>query len=182
MFMLPVGLLMKEHRLIEKMIKIIGEKAGKVSKEDEGALGFVDTAADFVRTYADRTHHGKEEDILFRELSAKKLSSEHKRIMDELIAEHKIGRANVKAMLAAKQAWLGGDRQALKKIAEVMMNLAEFYPRHIEKEDKHFFLLCMDYFTPEEKDRMLAEMRTFDQKMIHEKYAAVVAVCEKEEA
>ena len=29
---------------------------------------FIDTAVDFIRTYADRCHHGKEEDLLFKAL------------------------------------------------------------------------------------------------------------------
>jgi len=35
---------------------------------------FIDTAVDFIRTYADRCHHGKEEDIRFRELKKKPIA------------------------------------------------------------------------------------------------------------
>ena len=55
-----------------------------------------------------------------------------------------------------------------------MEMLVKFYPKHIEKEDKHFFLPCMDYFNDAEKGVMLNEMREFDRNMIHEKYTKVV--------
>ena len=76
------GPLMIEHRLIERMLAIIQDalvEAGKTKKIDPV---FVDTAVDFVQTYADRTHHGKEEDILFRDLKRKGLSEADQRVMD----------------------------------------------------------------------------------------------------
>ena len=45
---------------------------------------------------------------------------------------------------------------------------------HIEKEDKHFFIPAMDYFSRDEQQKMLDEFREFDRKMIHEKYRAMV--------
>ena len=58
---------------------------------------------------------------------------------------------------------------------ETLASLVEFYPRHIEKEDKQFFLPVMEYFTREEKDAMLVKMNAFDQQFIHLKYQKVLA-------
>jgi hemerythrin-like domain-containing protein len=51
--------------------------------------------------------------------------------------------------------------------------LTDFYPKHIEKEDKHFFYPCQEYLTKEEQEKMLVEFWEFDRKMIHEKYNKV---------
>ena len=177
--MMPVGPLMKEHRLIERMIRVMNREVEDIRKAGEANPIFIDTAVDFIRTYADRCHHGKEEDILFRDLAKKKLSDEHKRIMDELIKEHKLGRNNVKKLVEAKEKYVGGNKDALKDIMSNMEILVEFYPKHIEKEDKHFFIPCMDYFTDSEKDTMLNEMYEFDRNMIHEKYMKIVEGHEK---
>jgi len=56
--------------------------------------------------------------------------------------------------------------------------LVNLYPKHIEKEDKRFFLPVMSYFTREEKDSMLQEGFAFDQNLIHEKYKEVVQLAE----
>ncbi|RKY30879.1 MAG: cation-binding protein [Candidatus Omnitrophota bacterium] len=172
--MMPIGPLMIEHRLIERMIKIMQAKMENISKEGKVDPDFVDTAVDFIRTYADRCHHGKEEDILFRDLAKKNISDEHQRIMQELIEEHKMGRNNVKKLVEAKKKYVQGNKDALIDIVSNMEMLVKFYPKHIEKEDKHFFLPCMDYFNDAEKGVMLNEMREFDRNMIHEKYAKVV--------
>lgn len=177
--MMPIGPLMEEHRLIERMIKVMNSKLKEIKKENKPDQLFIDTAVDFIRTYADRCHHGKEEDILFRDLAKKKLSDEHQRIMNELIEEHKMGRNNVKKVIEAKEKYIQGNKNALKDIVANMEILAKFYPKHIEKEDRHFFIPCMDYFTEEERNIMLNEMWEFDKNMIHEKYAKIVENHEK---
>lgn len=40
----------------------------KTELEHEADSVLVDIALDFIRAYADRTHHGKEEDLLLQEL------------------------------------------------------------------------------------------------------------------
>ena len=55
-----------------------------------------------------------------------------------------------------------------------LRELVEFYPAHIEKEDRRFFIPCMSYFDDGERAEMLREMREFDRQMIHEKYRKVV--------
>ncbi|OGX19620.1 MAG: cation-binding protein [Omnitrophica WOR_2 bacterium RBG_13_44_8b] len=177
--MMPVGPLMIEHRLIERMIRIMQANLETISKEGKVDPAFVDTAVDFIRTYADRCHHGKEEDILFRDLAKKKISDEHQRIMQELIEEHKMGRNNVKKLVEAKEKYIQGNKDALIDMVSNMEILVKFYPKHIEKEDKRFFISCMDYFTDDEKDAMLSEMQEFDRNMIHEKYSKIVEKYEK---
>jgi len=56
--MKPIGPLMKEHRLIEKMINLLNEHQSKLSKTRKLDVNFIQIAVDFFRTYADRTHHG----------------------------------------------------------------------------------------------------------------------------
>jgi hemerythrin-like domain-containing protein len=73
-----------ERGLIDQMIKLARDETLKIATKDGFNTAFIDTLVDFLRTYADKTHHGKEEDILFRELKDKDLSAEDRRLMDEL--------------------------------------------------------------------------------------------------
>jgi len=177
--MMPAGPLMIEHRLIERMIKVMKVELGKMRRQNEANVVFIDTAVDFIRMYADRCHHGKEEDILFRDLAGKQLSAEHKKILSELIEEHAHGRAVTNNLMIAKEKYIQGIKNTLPDILKSIEELAVFYPKHIEKEDRHFFLPCMDYFSKEEQLDMLGEFWEFDKKLIHEKYKAMV---EKSEA
>jgi hemerythrin-like domain-containing protein len=168
------GPLMIEHRLIERMLAIIRDTLVKAEKNRKIDPLFVDKAVDFIRTYADRTHHGKEEDILFRALNDKGLSGPDRRLMNELIEEHVFGRSTTKALVAANTRYRNGDPSALADIAAGLRTLAEFYPKHIEKEDKVFFPASRAYFSEAEDQAMLAEFHDFDRQMIHEKYRSLV--------
>lgn len=172
--MKPIGPLMWEHRLIERMIRVVRIEIERINRENTVNPVAVDTAVDFIRTYADRTHHGKEEDILFREMVKKRLTPEHARIMDELIEEHKEGRKTVARLVAAKEKYLQGNAAAVAEVVECLRWLTDFYPKHIAKEDKGFFYPILAYFSEEEQQAMLREFWEFDRKMIHEKYNRVV--------
>jgi len=168
------GPLMIEHRLIERMLSVVKGVLADIESTHEVDPVFVDVAVDFIRMYADRTHHGKEEDILFRELNDKPLNEKDRKIMKELIDEHVFGRHTTKALVEANARYRNGDDTALTEIAARLQTLAEFYPRHIEKEDKVFFPASRAYFTDEEDQAMLSEFWEFDRRMIHEKYETLV--------
>jgi len=168
------GPLMIEHRLIERMLSVIKEALAKIEEKKEVDPVFVDIAVDFIHVYADRTHHGKEEDILFRELKNRPLSTEDRRVMNELIEEHVFGRQTTGALVAANTRYRKGDKTALADITTQLQTLIDFYPRHIEKEDKVFFPSSRAYFTDKEDQTMLREFWEFDRKMIHEKYKLLV--------
>jgi len=167
--MMPIGPLMVEHRLIEKMIKLMEKEVSRIRQTNTVNAAFIDVAVDFIQTYADRCHHGKEEDILFWELAKKNISTKHAEMMRELISEHNWGRKTTRELIAAKAAYVKGEGEVVGEIIDLMEQLASFYPIHIEKEDKHFFIPVMEYFSREEQDKMLWEMAEFDQQLIHEK-------------
>jgi len=171
--MMPIGYLMIEHRLIERMIRLMINELKNIN-EKKLNLDFIDTAVDFIKSYADKCHHGKEEDILFRDLSQRKISSEHKKIMEELIREHKMGRAAVGKLVEAKGKYARGEQPALGQIKDQIKWLTEFYPKHIVKEDKGFFIPSMGYFTKQEQEKMLSEFCQFDGPRIQPKYREIV--------
>jgi len=97
--MMPIGPLMIEHRLIERMIGLMKKRLQHAQKQEQINSRFVEDVSRFIKNYADRCHHGKEEDILFRELRKKSLSHEHQKIMEELVEEHKWGRETTGRMV-----------------------------------------------------------------------------------
>jgi hemerythrin-like domain-containing protein len=172
--MMPIAPLMIEHRLIERMIKVMKGEVEAMERQGEARPQFIDGAVDFIKIYADRCHHGKEEDILFRLLSEKHVSDHHKEVVEELIQEHVRARDLTGQLVAAKERYVAGDGGAFQEIRGVMSQLVDFYPVHIEKEDRHFFIPCMEYFSRHEQDVMLESFGEFDRTLIHEKYRAVI--------
>jgi hemerythrin-like domain-containing protein len=168
------GPLMIEHRLIERMLKLVNKVLIKIEKQETVDPVFVDTVVDFIRTYADRTHHGKEEEILFRELEKKDMSNDNRLLMNELIEEHIFGRKITRELIEANARYRKGENSALSIITVKLSTLVDFYPKHIEKEDKVFFPASRAYLSEEEDQTMLKEFWEFDRKMIHEKYKTLV--------
>jgi hemerythrin-like domain-containing protein len=177
--LLPVDLLVQEHRIIERMVPPIKKELSRMKETKEVNPTFIDVTVDFIRTYADHCHHGKEEGVLFRELAKKGLTQEHATTMRELIEEHVYGRKTTRSLESAKERFVNGNPEALKDVVKFLGDLAEFYPKHIEKEDKKFFYPVMTYFIAQEQEAMLQEFYDFDMKLIHEKYAKTVAEMEK---
>lgn len=172
--MKPRGPLMIEHRLIEKMLKEMDREAAKIRRDKKVDPVLIDTAVDFIRVYADRTHHGKEEDILFKELAKKTMTPGEDAMMRDLVDEHVFARKTVGELVTARNAYAAGDKVALDIILDALGVLLRFYPEHIRKEDKEFFPSTEKYFTPAELDSLLEEFWKFDREMIHEKYKKVV--------
>jgi hemerythrin-like domain-containing protein len=172
--MMPIGPLMIEHRLIEKVIELLRIESLKIKLGKKLDPIFIEIAVDFVQTYADRTHHGKEEDILFKDLANRELLEKDLRIMNKLGNDHVLARKVVTELMESKKRFLNGDQNAQRIILENIDALVNLYPTHIQEEDKIFFPAAMKYLNKVEQERMLNEMMAFDQKMIHEKYKKVV--------
>ena len=176
--MLPVEILIDEHRLIERFVKLLKKEMEKMIETQKVEPNFIVVAVDFFRTYADRYHHGKEEGILFKGLSQKKLSATDDKMMLELIMEHAYARRTVNNLESLKETYLAGKVDTLKDILQLLKALVELYPAHIEKEDKHFFFPSMEYFTQLEQEEMLNKFVEFNRDFTSKKYQQVITTLE----
>jgi hemerythrin-like domain-containing protein len=173
--MMPIGPLMIEHRLIEKVIALMEKAISRAENLKQIDPDLIQDFTRFIRLYADQCHHGKEEEILFEELKKKNISRGHKIIMSHLIEDHKWGRKTTGELVAANEKYRKGDGNVLLEIITKMKALIEFYPRHIQKEDRQFFIPVMEYFSQEEKNDMLMDGYALDSKLLHEAYAETVS-------
>lgn len=174
----PAGPLMREHRVIERMIAILERQLASIDANGGVDPAVIDTATDFIRWYADRCHHGKEEDILFERLAAKELDAPLAAAMADLIEDHARGRALTRRLAQANRRYAAGEVAELSEIGLVAAELVAFYPTHIEKEDRRFFKPCLEYFTDAEKAEMLRDFDEFDRGLIHDRYLATIEALE----
>jgi hemerythrin-like domain-containing protein len=69
--MTPIEILIDEHRQILRVLEHLEEGADRLDSGDDIAAEFFLDAAEFVAGFADKCHHGKEEDILFVAMTAR---------------------------------------------------------------------------------------------------------------
>lgn len=120
----PVKALVDEHVLIRRLLAMVPWIVERLGEDPEAGFAASRTAVEFIRGYADRFHHAKEEDILFGYFAPD---------LDILISmrkEHDIARGHVRELAAAIEA--RDAHRAAERIAAYGSLLAE----HIRKEDE----------------------------------------------
>lgn len=169
----PAAALSLEHDVIRRVLRVLQRQLPRIQHGGEIHPVFLATIVDFKHTYATRVHHGKEEEILFRQLDDKDLSAEHRRMMEELATEHVEMRRAVEELRQATERYGEGEEAALDVIQDRLHTLIDLYPDHMKTEDETFFPAAMDYLDDAERQEVMEQMRGHDRAMIHERYGSV---------
>jgi hemerythrin-like domain-containing protein len=181
--MMPIGPLMKEHRIIERMLPAIRRQIETLEKDGCLDVLLATKLRDFIRTYADRCHHGKEEDILFADLEARDdLPDDLRATMEALKEDHRRGRALTAKLGEARDATLyGNGREGAALALEALGGLEDLYPGHIDTEDNAFFRPAMELLSEEEQQEMIRRMQAFENTLFHDTYEEVVEALHEQE-
>jgi hemerythrin-like domain-containing protein len=119
----PVRKLVDEHVLIKRLLAVLPRMIEDARATGELHADAFRDAIDFIRGYADRFHHMKEEDILFD------YTDREAEVIRVIYEDHDRARAHVRA---AAQAIEDGDIEAL---ASNLYAYRELLTEHIAKED-----------------------------------------------
>jgi hemerythrin-like domain-containing protein len=162
-----------EHSLILRMIAVVEHNTALLEKGKFRNWQFYLDAVDFIRNFADRFHHAKEEEVLFLEL-VKNGMPEKQSPIEAMQMEHDQGRAHVSAMEEAAQKALDGETGQAAIIAEHAKGYAALLRGHIEKEDDILYPLAERILPEGVRDGMLtaygtAESRTPGLRMKYQK-------------
>ena len=120
----PIKKLVNEHVLIKRWVAMIPELIDNLDVASEQGRQLIIDGIDFIRSYADKYHHAKEEERLF------KYFDENLDIIKAMLEDHENARARVRAMLEAV------DRKDKEAIAENLNAYQELLTDHIKKEDE----------------------------------------------
>jgi hemerythrin-like domain-containing protein len=148
----PLDALIAEHRVIERVLEAIEREAAR-----RGPLRavFWQDAARFLVEFADRRHHGKEEDVLFPALEASGLPRDHGPTA-VMRAEHDEGRGLV-ALLRSALA-----EESSTAVFAAARAFAGLLRQHIEKEDAVLFELARGLLSDEQVARLGSDFRRAD--------------------
>lgn len=116
--------LVDEHVLIKRLLALIPSVISYVEKSAKVDKDLIMGCVDFIRNYADKYHHMKEEDILF------KYVDEKAEIIQIMYKDHDTGRNHIRQVVE------GAEKGNKAQIKEHLMGYRELLTQHIKKEDE----------------------------------------------
>jgi hemerythrin-like domain-containing protein len=161
----PIEALEAEHRVIQKMVAGISVLAEQIEGGELVDVSVLESIVVFLRTFADRCHHGKEETFLFPALIRRGVPS-HGCPIGGLTAEHQKGRVMVGEFADAIRGYAAGEPPARDNLVlKSLRALVALYPSHIWKEDYLLFPLAGKVLTPEDQQELMDKFETVDREL-----------------
>jgi hemerythrin-like domain-containing protein len=156
-----IEVLMTEHRRIEQALGSLESFALEVEgglTPDRAVLG---DFATFFREFADASHHGKEEDVLFARMIERGFSRESGPIA-VMLYEHVVGRGDVGAL---RQVAEGSGPVGPVEAHLVLEHASAFVPHlraHIQKEDRILYPMALRLLPEPEMDAIGTQFEAYD--------------------
>lgn len=173
--MYGIDLLMKEHENIVAFTKHLkGICCAVLEGADIDVQEFFE-CIDFARNYADKYHHGKEEQILFRFMLDNSDPATEKLVRNGMLVEHDFGRYHIGELESALKEY--GDVPTTEGKLDIVAHAASYVDllqRHIEKEDTVCYTYALRTLSEECKRQIDEQTREFEKKAeqdgVQEKY------------
>jgi hemerythrin-like domain-containing protein len=132
---------------------------------------------EFFKLFADKCHHGKEEDLLFPLLERKGLPRDGGPI-GVMLGEHEQGRALIRQMSDAAEAYAKDAAGAGRRWAQAARGYTSLLHSHIDKENNVLFMMAERMLSAEEQRDLAKSFEKVDvEKMgggTHERLHAVM--------
>ena len=120
----PMKMLVNEHLLIKRLLELIPEISRTFDIETQEHLNLINQCVDFIRNYADRFHHAKEEEILFSYFDP------NQEIIKSMLADHDTARTYIKNVV------LGMETKNRILVLDNLKAYGHLLTSHITKEDE----------------------------------------------
>jgi hemerythrin-like domain-containing protein len=121
-----------EHDGILLMLEILGRICNRMDTGTAVDLKHLEGIVEFLRVFADRCHHGKEEDILFPAMEKAGIPKEEGPI-GEMLHDHDHGRSCIRRMNDALEKMQGGDETHRSSFIEAALEYTSLLKNHITK-------------------------------------------------
>jgi hemerythrin-like domain-containing protein len=169
----PIEVLMHEHQVILAFCDAAVREASRLREGGPLDLQRVERMLDFIRNFADRCHHLKEENHLFTRMAERGFPVEVGPVA-MMLHEHEQGRAHVRAIAEALPRAAAGERAAIVTIADNFTGWADLLRAHIFKEDNVLYPMARQALSAQD----LAELEASFEKVerdemgegVHERY------------
>lgn len=159
-----VEILMAEHENIVRFADIMKIKCCNVLEGKVVDTKLFREAIDFVRNYADKHHHGKEEQILFERMLAKLGPVAEKLVKMGMLVEHDLGRLYMTELEAALNRY--DENKNTENKLDILTNMTgyiDLIKRHAGKENAVVFSFADRSLTDEDKAYVDQKTKEFEE-------------------
>ena len=174
---LATEILREEHEAILRMLDVTDQVANRLDRGEPVAPATLTELLEFFRLFADRCHHGKEEDLLFPLLESKGVPREGGPL-GVMLHEHDLGRSFARQMGELGELFSGGDASAGLRWAESARGYTALLRQHIQKENEILFVMAENALSEAEQEQLSEEFeRVETEKMgagTHERLHAMM--------
>ena len=161
-----------EHQHILKVLSALRAQCDRVEAGAAPDREFFLKALGFIRNYADKFHHAKEEDILFPALSSPGVEM-HCDPREQMLHEHELGRGFVRGMDAA----LKEGRPV--ELVENARNYCGLLEQHIYKEDNILYPMAEEALGPARSAELKKRFAAVDAKFAASVKGSALISCQR---
>lgn len=173
-----IDLMVEEHKNIKRMLQVIRKYCYKILKGEQVQYEDFFTIIDFVRSYADAHHHGKEEKLLFDRMSNELGPAAQKLVRHGMLVEHDLGRLHMQELEAAVKRVIDGDDESRLDVIANAVSYTHLLYRHIDKEDGVVYKFARNNLVQETMERLNTECQRVEaaaqEKHLQEKYLRLI--------
>jgi len=147
-----------EHQIILNVIDAAYKECTEIENGKALNVEFFQETIDFIKNFADKFHHAKEEDILFKAM-LENFENMHCNPIPVMLHEHDESRGFVKGMEQ------GISENNTKKILENTKAYCILLQSHIDKEDNVLYPMAEESLTDEQKNLVNQKYIEAEQKL-----------------
>lgn len=153
--------LVHEHDAILFALRVLEEITNRINEGQDVPTGDIIELIDFLKLFADKCHHGKEEGFYFPAIEAAGIPRINGPI-GVMLSEHDVGRGFIKEMENSVSEKTS-DKDGFVKGAQRYIALLR---SHIEKENKVLFPMGDEKLTETVHQELLEEFEKFEENVI----------------
>lgn len=178
-----IKIMVDEHKYIKRMLTVIRKACIGIMNGREIDYKDFEDMIDFVRNYADKHHHGKEEKLLFNRMVDEIGGAAEKVVNFGMLIEHDLGRNYIKQLEEALTKVKEGEIDAKVDVIANAISYTHLLHKHIDTEDNVVYSLAKRALSDESLNKITNECEKFEEEMrregIQEKYIKILENLEK---
>ncbi|HEY8892138.1 MAG TPA: hemerythrin domain-containing protein [Clostridium sp.] len=177
-----IDLMVEEHKLIKRMLVVTRKISIKVLNNEQVDYNDFNKVIDFVRNFADKHHHSKEEVILFKKMGEVLGDRITNGPIMGMLVEHDLGRLFIRNLETSLVKFKAGDSDSRVDIIANAIAYTDLLYRHIDKEDTTIYTFALRKLSKdqlEEIDKACFKVETDATKnKLQDKYVALLSELE----